>query len=278
MKKIELKEMQQIELNLLLELDRVCKAHSLRYYLDGGTLLGAVCYDGFIPWDDDIDLKMPRPDYEKLLTLQSSFPAHILLDAPRAQHCEFTFLKLIDSRTILEEPQEHGVKITGVYIDILPMDGYPKDPEECKKHLHELSRLNTRFHGSLTGFSSLKKSSSVVSRAKGKVYSHLYSPWKVFQELTALAKKYPYDSASQVGLLVEGDPIRERFEKHWLEPHVMMEFEGYLFPTTNKAEKHLSIFYNKPISRELYYQNLPYIPPSHTHRVYWKENECQELV
>ena len=274
---IELKEMQQIELNLLLELDRVCKAHGLRYYLDGGTLLGAVCYDGFIPWGDDIDLKMPRPDYEKLMTLQSAFPKHIFLDAPRADHCEFTFLKLIDTRTVLEEPQEHGgVKTTGVYIDILPMDGHPENPEECKKHLHELSRLNTRFHGALSGFSGLKASSSPASRAKGLLYSKLYSPWKVYQELTALAKKYSYDSSKQVGLLVEGDPIRERFEKRWLEPHVMMTFEGHQFPATNAAEEHLSIFYRKPISRELYYQNLPYIPSSHTHRVYWKENACQD--
>ena len=271
MREIKLKEMQQIELNLLLELDHICKTHSLRYYLDGGTLLGAVCYDGFIPWDDDIDIKMPRPDYEKLLTLQSMLPGHVFLDVPRADHCEFTFLKLIDTRTVLEEYHEHGVKTTGVYIDILPMDGHPEDPVECQKHFYKLSYMNTRFHGALSDFSNLKKSSSVVSRVKGKVYSCLYSPWKVYQELTALAKKYPYDSANQVGLLVEGDPIRERFEKRWLEPHVMMEFEGHRFPATNAAEEHLSIFYRKPISRELYYQKLPKIEPDHNHRVYWKE-------
>ena len=70
MRAIDLREMQQIELKLLLELDKVCKKNSLRYYMDGGTLLGAMCYEGFIQWDDDIDLKMPRPDYDKLMTLQ----------------------------------------------------------------------------------------------------------------------------------------------------------------------------------------------------------------
>ena len=276
MRTIELKEMQQIELNLLLALDQVCKAHGLRFYLDGGTLLGAVCYDGFIPWDDDIDIKMPRPDYEKLLTLQSAFPSYVFLDAPRADHCEFTFLKLIDTRTVLEEPHESRIKTTGVYIDILPMDGHPEAPEECKKHLKKIGRLNTRFHGALSGFSGLKASSSLLSRAKGFLYSKLYSPWTVYQRLTELAKTYPYDAASQVGLLVEGDPVRERYEKSWLEPHVMMEFEGHLFPATNAAEEHLSIFYRKPISRELYYQNLPYIPSAHAHRVYWKESTCQD--
>ena len=91
MRQIDLREMQQIELNLLLELDRVCKKHSLRYYMDGGTLLGAMCYEGFIPWDDDIDIKMPRPDYEKLLTLQREFPEHVRCTFPgtlRIHHAE----------------------------------------------------------------------------------------------------------------------------------------------------------------------------------------------
>ena len=272
---ISLQEMQKIELDLLLELDHVCKKRGLRYYLDGGTLLGAVCYDGFIPWDDDIDIKMPRPDYEELLTLQYEFSDHIFLDAPRPEHCKFTFLKLIDTRTVLEETHGDRVKTTGVYIDILPMDGHPADPEKCKEHMRKLSRLNTRFHGSLTGFASLKSASSWLSRIKGIIYDKLFSPWNVYQKLTELAKKYPYDNATQVGLVIEGDPVRERFEKSWLEPHVMLEFEGYQFPAPNAAEEHLSIFYKKTISRKLYYRNLPYIPSSHNHRVYWKENKCQ---
>lgn len=267
--------MQQLELALLLELDAVCKEHGLRFYLDGGTLLGAVCYDGFIPWDDDIDIKMPRPDYEKLLTMQGAFPAHIILDAPEKGRCAFTFLKLIDSRTVLEE--HHGAiqKTTGVYIDILPMDGHPQDPTVCRKHLATLSRLNSLFHSSQSKFSSLKNADRFLPRMKGYLYSSLYTPWRLYQKLTRKAMEYNYDSASSVGLLVEGDPIRERFEKGWLEPPAMMEFEGHLFPAPNEAEKHLSIFYRKQISRELYYHNLPKIPSIHEHVVYWKEESCQ---
>lgn len=276
MKEITLQEMQQIELKLLLELDRVCQKNGLRYYMDGGTLLGAVCYDGFIPWDDDIDVKMPRPDYERLLTMQDEFPAHVFLDAPRHGHCEYLFLKLIDTRTVLEEPQAYGVKTSGVYIDILPMDGHPADEKVRGRHLAKLSRYNSLFHASLSGFSGLRSSHSSAERVKGLLYSRIYSPWKLYRKLTETARKYPYDEAGQVGLLIEGDAIRERFEKEWLEPSAMMAFEGHVFPVPNEAEKHLSIFYRKPISRELYYQKLPYIPSTHTHRVYWKENACQD--
>ena len=271
MREIALKELQQIELDLLLALDTVCKKHGLRYYMDGGTLLGAVCYDGFIPWDDDIDIKMPRPDYERLMTLQGEFPEHIFLDMPRREHCEYTFLKLIDCRTVLEEPNGDQIKTTGVYIDVLPMDGHPGDPARLQELLAELSRLNSLFHASLSGFSELKKAESRKIRAKGLLYSALYSPWKLYQKLTATAKRYPYDEAQQVGLLVEGDPIRERFEKSWLEPPAEMLFEGRRFPAPNAAEEHLSIFYRKPISRKLYYQKLPRIESEHRQRIYWKE-------
>ena len=122
----------------------------------------------------------------------------------------------------------------------------------------------------------MKKTGSLAGKAKGILYSTLYSPWVLYQKLSKTAKQYPYDEAEYVGLLVEGDPVRERFEKAWLEPPEMMAFEGYVFPAPNEAEKHLSIFYRKPISRELYYRKLPYIPSAHTHRVYWKENACQD--
>ena len=267
MKQITLCQMQQIELDLLLELDKVCRRHGLRYYMDGGTLLGAMCYEGFIPWDDDIDLKMPRPDYEILLTLQSEFPEHIRLDAPSRENCQYTMLKVIDDRTILKEP---GGKTTGVYLDVLPMDGHPEDPEEAKKHLRRLQRINSLFHHSQDRFASLRQSQSPATRIKGRVYRAVYTPWKLYRKLTALAKKYDYDSASRVGLLVEGDPVKERFEKEWLAPGFTLEFEGYRFPAPSGYRRHMEIFYGEHVTKPECYHNLPQYPAVHIHEVYWK--------
>ena len=143
MKEISLKEMQQIELSMMLELDKICKKHGLRYYMDGGTLLGAMCYEGFIPWDDDIDIKMPRPDYEQLRQYSGEFPKHIRVRYPSKEDCEYTFLKLVDTRTVMIEKSGDRIKESGVYLDILPMDGHPADELEFEKQLRTISRLNT---------------------------------------------------------------------------------------------------------------------------------------
>ena len=271
MRAIDLREMQQIELKLLLELDKVCKKNSLRYYMDGGTLLGAMCYEGFIPWDDDIDLKMPRPDYDKLMTLQLEFPDHIRLDAPSEAHCEYTMLKLIDDRTVLKEGHADSVKTTGVYLDVFPMDGHPGDRSEWETHVRKLQRLNSLFHHSLENFQKLKKSGSFISRIKGQLYSHIYTPWKLYQELTAFAKKYDYESADYVGLLIEGDPQKERFEKAWLEPGFTLEFEGYQLPAPSGYKRHMEIFYGDHVTKPESYHNLPQYPSQHDHEVYWKD-------
>lgn len=271
MKAIELKEMQQIELNLLLELDRVCRKHSLRYYMDGGTLLGAMCYEGFIPWDDDIDLKMPRPDYNKLLTLQSDFPEYIRLDAPSKDHCEYTMLKLIDDRTILKETNGEAIKTTGVYIDVFPMDGHPQDTDECGKHIQKLQRLNSLFHLSLEHFKAMRNAGSIVTKAKGIVYNCIYTPWRLYRKLTKLAETYDYESAAYVGLLIEGNAIKERFEKGWLQPGFTLEFEGHMIPAPSGYRKHMEIFYGDHVTKPECHHNLPMILPDHQHEVYWKE-------
>lgn len=277
MKSIDLRQMQHIELDILLELDKLCKKHGLRYYMDGGTLLGAMCYEGFIPWDDDIDIKMPRPDYEKLLMLGDELPNHICIDAPTRGHCEYTMTKLIDSRTVLIERSGEACKRTGVYIDVFPMDGHPDGEKARQRHINKLRRLNALFHNSLERFSSLKRSKSLKTIFKGYIYDIMYTPYGLYRRMTAAAKRFDYEKCGSVGLLVEGDSERERFPKEWLEPAVMLEFEGHMLPAPCGYREHLRVFYGAHITNEEYHHNLPMILPDHDHEVFWAEVENDGL-
>ena len=126
MKRIDLQEMQQLELNILLELDRFCQENGLVYYLAYGSLLGAVRHKGFIPWDDDVDVWMPRPDYDKLMRLfhhdqkGTKIPYYRLV-TPMDRDSRPSFVKIMDTRTIKKEKNcDYSTGGLGVEIDVFP--------------------------------------------------------------------------------------------------------------------------------------------------------------
>ena len=120
-----IKELQGRLLEILLAFDKVCREHNLRYCICGGTLLGAVRHGGFIPWDDDLDCSMPRPDYEKFIAhCKEWLPPHLeFVCAENDPLYPLPFGKIQDSRTTLIE-RRHLYYLGGCYIDIFPFDGH----------------------------------------------------------------------------------------------------------------------------------------------------------
>ena len=109
-------------------IDKVCREHHLRYYLWAGTMLGAVRHKGFIPWDDDMDICMPRPDYDLLLAhCHEWMPAPFEVVGPHNRSdYPYPFAKVEDSSTtVLERPDFNFPE--GIYVDIFPIDGIPSD-------------------------------------------------------------------------------------------------------------------------------------------------------
>ena len=117
--------------------------NGLTYYVVGGTMLGAVRHKGFIPWDDDIDVALPRPDYERLISMRKEIAGKYKLETPYDDNPDYvyTFCKLYDTETTLIERLRHDVK-RGVYIDVFPLDGVGKTYDEALAFTKSVDRKN----------------------------------------------------------------------------------------------------------------------------------------
>lgn len=126
-------DLQKKQLEILKAFIRVCEKHNLKYFLVGGTCLGAARHQGFIPWDDDIDVGMPREDYDKYVQLQSEYegtPYFIQTWQSDPRYC-YNFAKLRDSSTTFIENFFWKHKINhGIWIDIFPIDGIAYDDKK----------------------------------------------------------------------------------------------------------------------------------------------------
>lgn len=125
-----LEQMRLVELKMLRELDKICKKHSIPYWLDGGTLLGAIRHKGFIPWDDDIDVGMLREDYEKFLEVAAfELPNDIFLQNwDTEKKFYLTMSKLRDKYSSIVEIDDRDLENhSGIFIDIFPFDYLPKN-------------------------------------------------------------------------------------------------------------------------------------------------------
>ena len=142
-------ELQQKEFELLQELVRVCDELGLTYYLVCGSALGAAKYKGFIPWDDDMDVGLPRPDYEIFCQkAQELLPKGIFLQNNQTDpQYPLIYSKLRNSNTTFVEKSVSTRNMNhGIYIDVFPLDGYPNDPAqasrvEAEKKRYKLSLL-----------------------------------------------------------------------------------------------------------------------------------------
>lgn len=122
-KEITHDELRELQLKILDHIDAFCKEHDIRYSLSSGTLLGAVRHGGYIPWDDDVDIMMPREDYEKFLKLfrkYNTFPYLELVDFKQNKDYVLPFAKVHDVRTLVKEDWQYAD--LGVNIDIFPID------------------------------------------------------------------------------------------------------------------------------------------------------------
>lgn len=140
MNPLTLNEIKQIELQLLKRFDGFCRQHGIRYFLSNGTLLGAVKYNGFIPWDDDVDVLVPREDYDRLIAIFPDGDGARLVSYERDPEYLFPFAKLCDTSTVKEEGGLNNGIVLGVNMDVFPLDAWNDDLKKARREAKQIRR------------------------------------------------------------------------------------------------------------------------------------------
>ena len=132
MREMTLKEIQDVGLNILHDVHTYCIANKINYTLYGGTMIGAVRHQGFIPWDDDIDIAMPRSDYERFIENYQSIKGYKLICFEQGDS-QLAFARVCEmERTYVRQSLPWCSQQTGVYIDVFPLDGAPDNEKEAE--------------------------------------------------------------------------------------------------------------------------------------------------
>lgn len=186
MEQIGIKEIREYQMEIMDEIDAYCRKNNLRYFLVGGTLLGAIRHNGFIPWDDDIDIALPRDDYEKLVDHFVSDSGRIsVINNKKDKRYYWPHSKAVHNDTELVE--SHNKYKIGVFVDIFPLDKVSGTREECIKKVNRVIKqknILTLKHLSVSPDRSFVKNAVVLC---GKVLN-LMSDRRVISKIDKLSQ------------------------------------------------------------------------------------------
>lgn len=230
--------LQTIEINLLKIFINICEKRHLRYYLIGGTLLGAVRHKGFIPWDDDIDVGMPRKDYEKFLQLAPEFlPQQYFLQTYRTEiDAPWPFAKLRDNNTLYKESATAKLPVhQGLWIDIFPLD-------YCNLKTFWIVSLVKRMLGNRVGLRLVGPRR--LSRKLLGCLSPLFCPswYKAVEWQDKLGNLYSWDTG-YMGNFFGRYGRKEIVPSSWFKEPVYLEFEEIQVAAPTEYHKYLTHIY-----------------------------------
>ncbi len=235
------KKIWAVGLDLLLKFDEICRRHNLKYFLGGGTLLGAVRHRGFIPWDDDLDVLMPRDDYEKLLRIGLEFKFPYFLQTPYtdSESCySYAFLRNCNT-TLIFPPYRYSDFNMGQPLDIFPLDRI--SDHDVKERFDKIKNL-TRELGAY-----MRRKSPYLSEEDRKRVAGLSGrdPREIYEEVQRIATEYNRRETEYLGIIswTGYDWSKSLTRASWYSDTVYLEFEGFPFPAPAGYEEYLTTWY-----------------------------------
>lgn len=243
MRKIDSNELRQLQLQILDEVASFCEKHNIKYFLMGGTLLGAVRHQGYIPWDDDIDIGMLREDYNRFIELYSSQKnnTYYLYGYEINQDFYFPFIKCCLHNTLSIEKYLPYHKY-GVNIDIFPIDVISSlHAHRIIKQISKIRRLHYLKNSPPSpeyyqGFTLLRK------RIRFKILSYIPSSL-ILKNLYTILEQQVKMGGDKKGNIVWGYGEREVVNPDIFDETILMSFEGIMYRVPKKYDEWLTAVY-----------------------------------
>lgn len=270
---LSVEEHKKIQLDILKFVADFCEKKGLRYFLADGTLLGAVRHKGFIPWDDDIDIRMPRPDRNIMMRIFNAEcgSERYRLISPGDKDAHHYCVKIVDTRTVkIESEQDYSTGFLGADIDVFTIDGSPDNEEDFLKWGREIRSYNKAYiYKKKPLYLALRATiGNYVKKRIRPSWSWLFKPASyIADKVNALSEKYVYGEGAYVSFIGAGDLFRVPYECY--KDYVLMKFEDGEFRVPAGYDAVLTAQYGD-------YMKLPPIEKQITHHknnVFWKDDD-----
>lgn len=274
----------QVELlNILTELDRFCRKYHITYYMLGGTMLGAYRHKGFIPWDDDIDIGIPRKEYERFIRLANKkLPdKYCIRNRKLEKNIPFVFAHMENKETTcIERRRCKDSYAGGVYIEIFPLDGGASSSLEQRIHALVIRMLKKIFYGLIMDYD--QKHRVFYKAWIINLIRKMFTIDQVSKKIDGCIQKYSLESSNYICNHLGHWGRKENVAKAYMNPPKEYVFEGKSFFGVANPDKYLTCLYGKrymipPSIKEqgkgkhpIYYMNLK-LPYSK-----YKENRDRE--
>lgn len=209
-KLLDKQQIQQVLKGMLDEFVAYCQKHGLRYYLVGGTLLGAVRHQGFIPWDDDIDVGMPRKDYERFLELVKREPIndHLIAISGEEGTLSNPYCELIHTGTHLERDSSQYIRekcqVLHLFLDIFPQDGWPESDEEAVKLARQMKHKRYMIQNARAKIGKGTSVGHIIAKTPVVLLMRCIGYQRVIDQMNRIATRYDYDHSKYVGAITYG--------------------------------------------------------------------------
>lgn len=242
----KLSVIQNILLKYLLEMDRICKKHNIKYFLAGGTLLGAIRHNGFIPWDDDADVMMLREDYDKFLKIaQSELPSGLFLQTSDTdKHCHYPFAKIRLNNTMFatKYSKTHNGMNNGMAFDIFAHDNTANSSIGQKLHLQLTLLVRSMIFNKWNNrkIDNGHKIQSFIANILKHICPIALTEWFQYKIFKMFKNKknseFLYDGMGR-------NVYKGSFPKAWLDEVIYHDFEGYQLPIPKEYDNYLRYLY-----------------------------------